>query len=59
VQRKVDETDKQEMMDTTTRTQYDNLYVQDGNVHYSALALIATEPDEKYRKKYASVWKSK
>jgi GAF domain-containing protein len=23
-----------------------------------ALALIATEPDEKYRKKYATVWKN-
>ena len=33
------------MMDTTTRTQYDNLYVQDGDVRYAALNTIlnATE----------------
>jgi len=31
--------------------------VQDETVREQALALIATEEDEKYRKKYASVWK--
>lgn len=33
--------------------------VQDEQIREKALALIATEPDEKYRKKYASVWKVK
>lgn len=31
--------------------------VQDESIRDRALALIATEEDEKYRKKYASVWK--
>ncbi len=33
--------------------------VKDETVRERALALMATEPDEKYRKKYASVWKSR
>lgn len=33
--------------------------VQDETIRQHALALIATEPDEKYRKKYTSLWKSK
>lgn len=33
--------------------------VQDESIREQALALIATEDDEKYRKKYASVWKAK
>ncbi len=33
--------------------------VQDEPIHEQALALIATEEDEKYRKKYASVWQIK
>jgi hypothetical protein len=32
--------------------------VNDGKIREQALALIATEQDEKYRKKYASVWKN-
>lgn len=32
---------------------------KDETVKAKALALIATEPDEKYRKKYASLWKSR
>ena len=37
-----------------------NLYdqVQDETVRKAALALIATEADIKYRKKYASVWRT-
>jgi hypothetical protein len=31
--------------------------VHDGSIREQALALIETEPDEKYRKKYAAVWK--
>jgi hypothetical protein len=33
--------------------------VKDEAIRERALALIATEQDEKYRKKYASVWKSR
>ena len=33
--------------------------VKDEGIRDRALALIATEQDEKYRKKYASVWKTK
>lgn len=33
--------------------------VKDERIREQALALIATEQDEKYRKKYASVWKTK
>ena len=38
-----------------------NLYeqVKDEKVREQALAWIASEQDEKYRKKYASIWKSK
>jgi len=38
-----------------------NLYaeVQDETVRETALALIATEADSKYRKKYASLWRSR
>ena len=33
--------------------------VRDERIREQALALIATEQDEKYRKKYASIWKKK
>jgi hypothetical protein len=38
-----------------------NVYdlVKDESIHQKALALIETEPDLKYRKKYAGVWKIK
>jgi hypothetical protein len=33
--------------------------VKDEPIKTKALALIETEPDQKYRKKYATVWKKK
>ena len=32
--------------------------VKEEGIRFTALALIETEPDSKYRKKYASLWRT-